>query len=101
MNKNSLLLLSSAHLASRHRDMLVRGPIALTLFLAFVPPSLRSETPRGSLPPLVTQALQRAKIPAASAGIFVQDTATREPLLEWSAQTPMNPASTVKLLTTF
>ncbi|MGH8510387.1 MAG: D-alanyl-D-alanine carboxypeptidase/D-alanyl-D-alanine endopeptidase [Gammaproteobacteria bacterium] len=101
MNKNSLLLLGPNKRASRCRGMLARGPAALTLLLAFVPPWPRAETPRGSLPPVVTQALQRARIPAASAGIFVQDTATPEPLLEWSAQTPMNPASTVKLLTTF
>ena len=59
--------------------MRVRGTVAFSLLLAFVLPSLRAETPPDLLPPPVMQALQRAKIPAASAGIFVQDTATREP----------------------
>jgi len=54
-----------------------------------------------SLPDPVRDALRRAKIPLSGVGIVVQKTGAQTPLLSQNARQPMNPASTMKLLTTF
>lgn len=53
------------------------------------------------LPATVKQALQQAHIPLAGIGIEVREVNARTPLLSINAQQPMNPASTMKLLTTY
>src|SRR3989338_5242033 len=53
------------------------------------------------LPESVRDALRRANIPLSSVGIVVQKVDARTPLLSQNARQPMNPASTMKLLTTF
>jgi len=53
-----------------------------------------------ALPPSVAEALKRAHIPANSIGIVVQETQSAQPLLSQNATLAMNPASTMKLLTT-
>lgn len=53
------------------------------------------------LPAPVAQALQQAGIPASSVGIYVQDVNAALPLLALGEQRVLNPASTIKLLTTF
>ncbi len=53
------------------------------------------------LPPAVAQALQQAGIPETSVGIYVQDASAERPLLAFGAERALNPASTIKLLTTF
>ncbi|MEO7725811.1 MAG: D-alanyl-D-alanine carboxypeptidase/D-alanyl-D-alanine-endopeptidase [Burkholderiales bacterium] len=53
------------------------------------------------LPPPVAQALAAAGIPESSAGFFVQDTQAARPLLAVGDDRALNPASTIKLLTTF
>jgi len=53
------------------------------------------------LPPPVAQALARAGIPQSSAALFVQEVGARTPILAFNAAEPMNPASTIKLVTTF
>jgi D-alanyl-D-alanine carboxypeptidase/D-alanyl-D-alanine-endopeptidase (penicillin-binding protein 4) len=55
----------------------------------------------GELPAAVTQALARAGIPLASTAIVVQPAGRNESLLALNAQTPMNPASVMKLVTTY
>lgn len=52
------------------------------------------------LPEPVAQALQVAGIPASAVGIEVRAVGVTEPLLTLHADTAMNPASTMKLLTT-
>jgi D-alanyl-D-alanine carboxypeptidase/D-alanyl-D-alanine-endopeptidase (penicillin-binding protein 4) len=55
------------------------------------------------LPPAVTQALARAKIPASALGIVVEEAGTAprtKSLLRHRAGAPMNPASVMKLVTT-
>lgn len=52
------------------------------------------------LPPPVQQALAAAGIPRESVAVFVQPVAGAGPLLIWNADAPMNPASTMKLVTT-
>ncbi len=56
--------------------------------------------PGATLPEAVTKALERARIPLTQVGVMVQETGNREPQLAWQADRPMNPASTMKLVTT-
>src|SRR3989338_8581999 len=53
------------------------------------------------LPESVRDALTRANIPLSGVGIVVQKTDARTALLSQNARQAMNPASTMKLLTTF
>ena len=53
------------------------------------------------LPPSVLQALKTAQIPAASVSIVVQPVGTAQPLVAHNGAQPMNPASVMKLLTTY
>lgn len=54
-----------------------------------------------TLPAPVRVALKQAKIPISGVGIVVQKVGARAPLLSQNAGRAMNPASTMKLLTTF
>jgi len=53
------------------------------------------------LPANVALALTRAHIPLDAVSVFVIRTGTATPILQWNADAGMNPASTMKLLTTF
>jgi len=53
------------------------------------------------LPPPVAQALARAGIPLSSAALFVQAVGTPAPIVAFNAAEPMNPASTIKVVTAF
>jgi len=53
------------------------------------------------LPDDVAHALKQAGIPLADVAIEVRDRNSAKPLLSLNAQRPMNPASTMKLLTTY
>ncbi len=54
-----------------------------------------------SLPATVRDELKRANIPLSGIGIVVQGANARSPLFSRNAEQAMNPASTMKLLTTF
>ena len=54
-----------------------------------------------SLPPSVLKALKQAHIPISSVGIEVREVNARKPLISINAKQAMNPASTMKLLTTY
>ena len=54
-----------------------------------------------SLPASVKTALRRAHIPLNSVGIEVRAIGSHKPLISVNARRPMNPASTMKLLTTY
>ncbi|XPG42462.1 D-alanyl-D-alanine carboxypeptidase/D-alanyl-D-alanine-endopeptidase [Variovorax sp. KK3] len=55
-----------------------------------------------SLPPEVEAALARAKVPREAVTMLVADAeAVRPPRLAWRSQVPMNPASVMKLVTTY
>ena len=62
---------------------------------------LAGQAAAAALPESVRDALKRANIPLSSVGIVVQKTDARAPLLSQNARQAMNPASTMKLLTTF
>lgn len=53
------------------------------------------------LPPTVSQALAAARIPVGAVGLVVQEAGKSPPRLELNPDQPMNPASVMKLLTTF
>jgi D-alanyl-D-alanine carboxypeptidase/D-alanyl-D-alanine-endopeptidase (penicillin-binding protein 4) len=53
------------------------------------------------LPATVKQALKRANIPQSGIALVVQQVGKTKPLVALNAQQSMNPASTIKLLTTF
>ncbi|MGZ0018904.1 D-alanyl-D-alanine carboxypeptidase/D-alanyl-D-alanine endopeptidase [Nitrosomonas sp. wSCUT-2] len=53
------------------------------------------------LPLTVKQKLQQLAIPEAAIGVYVHEIGAREPLLAVNADTAMNPASVMKLLTTY
>jgi serine-type D-Ala-D-Ala carboxypeptidase/endopeptidase (penicillin-binding protein 4) len=53
------------------------------------------------IPPPVAQALAQAGIPANSVGIYVQEVGADRPLVAIGDDRALNPASTIKLLTTF
>ena len=69
--------------------------LAISLAAGAAPAQMRS------LPPEVVAALDRAKVPREALSVVVQDVAGNAPArLTWQAQTPVNPASQMKLFTT-
>lgn len=54
-----------------------------------------------SLPPPVAQALAAGKIPAGGAAVLVQEVGATRALVNVNPATPMNPASVMKLVTTY
>lgn len=54
-----------------------------------------------SLPAAVTQALANANIPLTSIGVVVQEVGVAKPTLGVNAARPLNPASVMKLVTTY
>ena len=52
------------------------------------------------LPPSVQNILDIRQVPADSLSVYVADVETGDVVLDWLADTPRNPASTMKLLTT-
>jgi D-alanyl-D-alanine carboxypeptidase/D-alanyl-D-alanine-endopeptidase (penicillin-binding protein 4) len=53
------------------------------------------------LPPSVSQALRRAAVPQSGVGVYVHEIGAATPLIALNASRAMNPASVMKLLTTF
>ena len=56
---------------------------------------------RSYLPPEVEQALTRRKVPGSALSIYVRQVDREEPLVSYNSTVPRNPASTMKVLTTF
>lgn len=54
-----------------------------------------------ALPPEIERALSARRVPAASVSVFVQEVGAQAPLLAHNAEIPRNPASTMKILTTY
>ncbi|MEJ2257350.1 MAG: D-alanyl-D-alanine carboxypeptidase/D-alanyl-D-alanine-endopeptidase [Woeseiaceae bacterium] len=69
---------------------------AVFLVAAMSPQAVASD----SLPPPVENVLNVRKVPAESLSVYVEDLESGEVLLDWQADVPRNPASTMKLLTT-
>ena len=77
--------------------------LALLLIAVFFTPAAPAATPAssGELPASVAQALKAAGLPARSVGVFVQSVDSGAPLVRHNAQQAMNPASAMKLVTTY
>jgi len=58
-----------------------------------------------SLPPSVTQSFKKSRIPLDATGIYVQEVSSpsnlTKPLISWQAEQPFQPASTMKLVTSY
>ena len=53
------------------------------------------------LPRSALEALRKASIPQSAVAVWVQEVGASRPTLSLRAQTPMNPASTMKVVTTY
>lgn len=84
--------------SSHCRALLLVG--ALLAVQPLATPLRAAETLR-YLPEHVNQVLVRRRLPPASLSIFVQQVDKTEPLILFNADVPRNPASVIKLLTTF
>ena len=76
----------------------VRLLSAFCLWWAF---AATAQSGSARLPQVLVQAMQQAGIPEASVGIYVRDAAAERPLLAVGEERALNPASTIKLVTTF
>jgi serine-type D-Ala-D-Ala carboxypeptidase/endopeptidase (penicillin-binding protein 4) len=75
--------------------------ISMTLALwACGPCQAQSAAPQTTLPATVEAALQRAQVPREALVAVVHELGASQPRLSWQHQTPVNPASLMKLLTT-
>jgi PBP4 family serine-type D-alanyl-D-alanine carboxypeptidase len=70
----------------------------ITLLVSFL---IATRAVATALPEPVSAALKHAHIPLSSVGIVVQEVHGTEPIISLNADRSMNPASTMKLLTTF
>jgi len=76
----------------------------LLSFAALVSVSLQAQ----NLPASVVQSLQKVHVPPEALGVYVQEitaptqtTGISAPLINWQADAPMQPASTIKLVTSY
>jgi D-alanyl-D-alanine carboxypeptidase/D-alanyl-D-alanine-endopeptidase (penicillin-binding protein 4) len=69
---------------------------SLCIWLALTQPTLAAD-----LPAAVDQSLRKAGIPRANVAVVVQELGTARPELSLNAGAPMNPASVMKLVTTY
>ena len=79
--------------------MRIVAPLLWLLFALVGPPA--QGQPEDRLPAPVNQALAAAHIPTSAVGIVVEEADGGTPRLAVNAEQPMNPASVMKLLTTF
>jgi D-alanyl-D-alanine carboxypeptidase/D-alanyl-D-alanine-endopeptidase (penicillin-binding protein 4) len=73
----------------------IRTTLALALAL------LAGRAAADALPGPVAQALARAGVPSSAVGLYVQQVDAPRPTAIFNASQPMNPASAIKLVTTF
>ncbi|TXH47311.1 MAG: D-alanyl-D-alanine carboxypeptidase/D-alanyl-D-alanine-endopeptidase [Burkholderiaceae bacterium] len=71
-----------------------------TSTLAALPGLARGAAPQAELPAALRQLMRQRKLPADSLSWVVDDLTTGDRVLSWQADTPRNPASLTKLLTT-
>jgi D-alanyl-D-alanine carboxypeptidase/D-alanyl-D-alanine-endopeptidase (penicillin-binding protein 4) len=82
---------------SRVRRAWAAATLALLAPLAASAPATTAD----ALPAAVLDALDRAQVPRESVVAIVQDVSGARPRLAWQTEQPVNPASLMKLLTTF
>lgn len=74
---------------------------ALLLVLAVIWPAPHALAQPAGLPETVKQALARTKLPEASVAVYVHEIGAPRPAVAFGAERVMNPASTMKLVTTY
>jgi D-alanyl-D-alanine carboxypeptidase/D-alanyl-D-alanine-endopeptidase (penicillin-binding protein 4) len=77
------------------------GVSALTLFALIVALCGAIQTADAAVPAPVSQALAAAGIPESAVGLYVHDVTARRPIVAHGAERAFNPASTMKLVTTY
>ena len=75
--------------------------VCAALFSAWLAFGFSTEAMAGRLPAPVKAALKQAQLPEDSVGVWVQDVTRPAPALAHGAERSMNPASAMKLLTTY
>ena len=79
-----------------------RRAALVAAFAVLVGTSAAAQQPFQQLPPEVDAALARAKVPRDAVTLLVVDAdAVQPPRLAWRSQVPVNPASIMKLVTTY
>ncbi|CAN5684420.1 D-alanyl-D-alanine carboxypeptidase/D-alanyl-D-alanine-endopeptidase [soil metagenome] len=77
------------------------GPVTALIVASTVALASPAHAAPGSLPPEVAAALERAKLPRDAIVAVVQEVSGSRPRLAWRTDQPVNPASLMKLTTTF
>ncbi|MCL1824669.1 MAG: D-alanyl-D-alanine carboxypeptidase/D-alanyl-D-alanine-endopeptidase [Betaproteobacteria bacterium] len=99
----SITLTSATLLSMLSRSRLfyfaVVGFVLAALFILVQPHA--QAAPVGNLPSAVRAELDRANIPADAVAVWVQPVDAKQPTLALNAEWPMNPASVMKVVTTF
>jgi D-alanyl-D-alanine carboxypeptidase len=75
--------------------------LLLVVALSWVPAGVAPARDRDYLPPEVQQVLQKRRIPGTSLSAFVREVGRDEPLVSYNSTVPRNPASVMKVVTTF
>jgi len=73
--------------------------LACLLLVSFATPLVASDRP--FLPPEVERVLAQRRIPGTSLSVLVREIGADQPLVSYNAAVPRNPASTMKVLTTY
>lgn len=71
------------------------------VLLLLLLPAIAGAQPATTLPEPVARALAQAGIPESAIGVYVHEIGAREPVLAIGADRALNPASTMKLVTTY
>lgn len=75
-------------------------PLAAALALG-MPQVAAAARDRSYLPPEIEQALARRKVPASALSVYVREVGRDEPIVAYNASVARNPASTMKIVTTY
>jgi D-alanyl-D-alanine carboxypeptidase/D-alanyl-D-alanine-endopeptidase (penicillin-binding protein 4) len=81
-----------------HLPALITAALSALLLLA---PAAATAQPAGTLPEAVARALARAGIPESAVGVYVHEIGAEQPLLSVGAERALNPASSMKIVTTY
>jgi D-alanyl-D-alanine carboxypeptidase/D-alanyl-D-alanine-endopeptidase (penicillin-binding protein 4) len=76
-------------------------PLLLALGCLCITAAAVCAPPQDQLPPPVVAVMIKQRLPPAGLSVFIQDVASPQPLLAVNAEIPRNPASSLKVLTTF
>jgi D-alanyl-D-alanine carboxypeptidase/D-alanyl-D-alanine-endopeptidase (penicillin-binding protein 4) len=92
---------SHVHMSSRPYRFVSGFVLGALAFALFVLTPVVGAAPVGGLPPAVRAELENARIPVDAVAIWVQPVDAKQPVLSFNAERPMNPASVMKVVTTF